>query len=368
MNSFTSLVFTRMIANNLLRRSARRIFFSMATAPAIATVFAVVALTGCAVFRPRVDLKKIPVVAIDATQVNGPGIAPGDKSPLVVTVTEANGKQLKTEGKGKGPVRWRDLAVTSTVVAASTKGVLALAKDPRVSEGKLPHVSIAVPSHPDVIPAQLDIPLRYDRAFKAGFSGYGGSSGMDGQDGSDGSNGSLGSISSDNPSPGGDGSNGGNGTPGSPGGPGGDGPPVRVLVAWHARNIALSNAPGSGSAAGTLGLLLQVSVSSGSAEQLFLVDPNGGSLTVTSAGGSGGSGGRGGRGGRGGSGGSGTPSGHDGMSGSDGPPGRDGPDGKGGPIFVTYDPRVKPYLGAIQLRNTGGPTPIMKEAPVGPLW
>jgi hypothetical protein len=140
------------------------------------------------------------------------------------------------------------------------------------------------------------------------------------------------------------------------------------VVAYHARNTAVSDAAGSGSAAWTLGPLLQVSVSSGKTEQLFLVDPNGGSLTVTSAGGSGGSGGRGGRGGRGGSGGVGIPSGRDGMSGSDGRSGNSGRDGKGGPIFVTYDPRTKPYLGAIQLRNPRGPAPFMNETTVAPLW
>jgi hypothetical protein len=197
MNSFTSLVFNRAIASklfslrNFLRRSARKVSLSIASASAITF-----ALSGCAVFSPKVDLKKIPVASIEATQANGTGIAPGDKSPLVVTVTEANGKQLKTEGKGKGPVRWRDLAVTSTVASANNKGVLALSKDPRDSEGKLPHVTIAVPSHPDVKAVDLDIPVRYDRAFKISFSGSSGSSGWDGQDGSDGSNGSTGSIRS----------------------------------------------------------------------------------------------------------------------------------------------------------------------------
>ena len=354
---------------------------------------AIFALTGCAVFSPKVDLKKIPVASIDATQANGPGIAPGEKSPLVVTVTEANGKQLRTEGKGKGPVRWRDLAVTSTVASANAKGVLTLAKDPRSSEGRLPHVTIAVPSHPDVKPVELDVPLRYDRAFKATFTGSSGSSGWDGQDGTDGSSGSIGSIDLNNPSPGGDGSNGGNGTNGGDGGPGGDGPPVRVVVAIHYPPVQVSNAAVNSSAVPsapatgvanpnpvaanapilaslppTSGPLLQVSVTSGSTEQLFLVDPNGGSLTITSAGGSGGAGGRGGRGGRGGSGGAGIPSGRDGMSGSDGLGGNFGSNGNGGPIFVTYDPRTKPYLGAIVLKNPGGPKPVLNEMAVAPLW
>jgi len=347
MNSFKSLVFGRTIQNAPARHNDAGISLSL-SALAVAAL-----LSGCAVFQHKVDLKKIPVVSIEAAQANGPGIAPGDKSPLVVTVTQPDGKKLTTEGKGKGPVRWKDLAVTSSVAAANTKGVLNLSSDPRASEGRLPHVTIAVPSHPDVTPAQLDIPLRYDRSFKASFSGASGSSGWDGQDGMDGSSGSMGSTDPDHPSAGGDGGSGTNGTDGSNGNAGSDGPPVRVLVAIRA---------------GEAGPLLQVSVSSGKSERLFLVDPNGGSLTVTSAGGSGGSGGRGGRGGRGGSGGIGSPNGRDGSNGLDGHSGMSGSDGKGGPILVTYDPRTKPYLGAIQLRNPGGPAPIVKEEPVGPLW
>src|SRR5262249_42879386 len=82
MNSFTALVFRRSTQQSALSTSAK-FFLSLA---------AMVALTGCAVFSPKVDLKKIPVVSIEASQVNGPGIAPGDKSPLVVTVTDAKGK------------------------------------------------------------------------------------------------------------------------------------------------------------------------------------------------------------------------------------------------------------------------------------
>src|SRR5205814_2658067 len=54
----------------------------------------------------------------------------------------------------------------------------------------------------------------------------------------------------------------------------------------------------------------------------------------------------GGRGGRGGSGGIGTPSGRDGSNGLDGRNGWDGAQGKGGLITVTYDPQVRPFLGA----------------------
>jgi hypothetical protein len=314
------------------------------------------ALSGCAGLQMklgmRVDLQKIPVASVQASQANGPGIAPGDKSPLVVTVIQPDGKKLTTEGKGKGPVRWKDLAVTSTVASATTKGVLMLPSDPRISDGKLPHVTITVPSHPDTR-ADLDIPLRYDRNYSATFSGASGRSGWDGRDGTDGTSGMMGSLDPDHPGAGGDGTNETDGTDGTDGTPGEDGPPVRVLVALRWSD------PGP---------LLQVSVSSDQTEKLFLVDPHGGTLTVSSAGGAGGSGGRAGRGGRSGSGGVGTPNGRDGSNGMNGHDGISGSSGSGGPIFVTYDPRAKAFLGTIQLRNPGGSAQIMKEAPVGPLW
>ena len=114
--------------------------------------------------------------------------------------------------------------------------------------------------------------------------------------------------------------------------------------------------------------LLQASVSAAGKTRQYLVDPQGGALTVKGDGGPGGSGGRGGRGGRGGSGGMGTPSGSNGSDGSDGRNGFDGSPGRGGSITVTYDPQVKPYLAAIHLSNKGGPAPVFKEEPVAPLW
>ena len=239
------------------------------------------ALTGCTPIKVRLGMKvyldKIPVTSMQASLPKGPGIAPGEKSPLVVVMTEPNGKTLQTEGAGHGKVLWKDLSVTATVAKVNQKGVLSLAHDPRVSEGKLAHVSITVPSHPD-LHAELDIPVRYNFKFVANFSGSSGSSGMSGSDGMDGSSGSSGSTDPDNPSAGGDGGNGSNGSDGQDGGPGGDAPPVQVRVALR---------PGSHP-------LIQVSVSAAGKAKLYLVDPQGGSLTVSADGGSGGSGGKGG--------------------------------------------------------------------------
>lgn len=299
----------------------------------------------------RVDLTKTPVSSIDAALPKGPAIAPGQKSPLVVEVTQPDGKVLRTEGQGSGKVMWKDLQVTGSVVAVNQKGMVSLAKDPRVSDGKVGHVTVTVPSHPDMH-AELDISFRYDIAYTANFSGSRGSGGFNGSDGLNGSPGSMGSIDPNNPSPGGDGGNGTDGSDGHDGGPGGDAPPVDVRV-----TLQTGTRP-----------LLQVSVSAAGHRKLYLVDPQGGSLTVKADGGPGGSAGKGGRGGRGGSGGVGTPNGRDGSNGLDGHDGRDGPPGRGGSITVTFDPQVEPYLGALHFSSHNGPATRFREERVASLW
>ena len=318
-------------------------------------VMALVMLSGCTAIRVklgmRVYLAKTQVTSMQVKLPNGPAIAPGEKSPLVAQFTQPDGKILVTEGQGKGKVLWSDLTVTPSVVTVNKKGVLTLAHDPRVSDGKTAHVTITVPSHPD-LHADLDIPITYDYNFISNFSGAPGSDGMNGTDGIAGSSGSSGSIDPNNPSAGGDGGNGTDGGNGEDGGNGGDAPPVQIRVTLR---------PGPHP-------LLQASVSAAGKQRLYLVDPTGGALTVKADGGPGGSGGRGGRGGVGGAGGSGTPSGNSGMSGSDGRSGSDGSPGRAGSITVTYDPQVKPYLTALRLENKGGPAPVFNEAPVAPLW
>jgi len=324
----------------------------------VASLFALgalVALTGCAAVKVklgmRVYLAKVQVTSMQAHLVNGPAIAPGEKSPLVAQFTQPDGKILVTEGQGKGKVLWQDLTVTPTLVTADQKGNLTLPRDPRVSDGKVAHVAITVPSHPD-LRAEFDIPITYDYNFVSNFSGAAGSNGFNGTDGMAGSSGSTGSTDPNNPSPGGNGGNGTDGGNGQDGGNGGNAPPVQIRVTVR---------PGAHP-------LLQASVSAAGKTRLYLVDPTGGALTVKADGGPGGSGGRGGRGGQGGSGGIGTPSGSSGMSGSDGRNGFDGSPGRGGTITVTYDPQVKPFLAEIHLSNVGGPAPTFKEEPVAPLW
>jgi hypothetical protein len=220
-----------------------------------------------------------------------------------------------------------------------------------VSDGKVAHITITVPSHPD-LRAELDVPITYDYNFVVNFPGSPGLSGMNGADGIDGTSGSMGSLDPNNPSPGGNGSNGTDGANGQDGGNGGDAPPVQIRVALRAGALPL----------------LEMSVSAAGKQRLYLVDPQGGALTVKADGGPAGSGGRGGRGGRGGSGGIGTPNGSSGMDGASGRNGFDGSPGRGGSITVTYDPQAKPFLGAIHLSNQAGPAPVFREEPVAPLW
>jgi hypothetical protein len=268
-----------------------------------------------------------------------------------VQFTQPDAKVLLTEGQGKGKVLWSDITITPTVVTADKKGNVTLPHDPRLSDGKVAHVTITVPSHPD-LHADLDIPITYDYSFVSNFSGAKGTDGNNGLDGLSGASGSMGSTDPNNPSPGGNGSNGTDGSNGGDGGPGGNAPPVDMRVTLR---------PGAHP-------LLQVSVSAAGKRRLYLVDPQGGALTVKADGGPGGSGGRGGRGGQGGSGGIGSPNGSSGSNGSDGRNGFDGSPGRGGSITITYDPQAKPYLTSIHLSNKGGPPPVFKEEPVAPLW
>ena len=299
----------------------------------------------------KVYLDRTPVASMQATLPKGPAIAPGQKSPLVVTFQQPDGKTLTTEGAGGGKVMWKELSVTATVVTVNQKGVLALPKDPRKSDGKEGHIVVTAPSHPD-LRAELDIPVRYNLAFVANFSGASGSNGLDGSSGTDGISGSPGSADPDNPSAGGDGGDGSDGGDAGNGGDGGNAPPVIVRIALRAGTPAL----------------LQASVAAAGKTKYYLIDPQGGSLTVRADGGAGGSAGKGGRGGRGGSGGIGSPSGSSGHDGSDGHDGMSGSDGRGGLITVTYDPQVKPYLGSIRTSSQNGPKAIFQEAPVPALW
>src|ERR1700722_12643465 len=322
------------------------------------------ALAGCSSNEVGLGLRmrpdKVPVTAISATLSPNPGLAPGKSGRLIITATTSDAKQLVTVGAGRGKGLFDSFTFTGTAVTVNKKGVVSLVADPRISEGVSPHIQIAVVGHPDVT-AELSIPVRYDVAFVANFAGNPGSKGLDGLDGRAGSTGSDGSVDISNPSAGpsagGQGGDGTNGEDGRDGDPGQAGEAVHVWMTLKGGDHPL----------------LQVRAASSKHAQLFLIDPNGGSLTVNASGGAGGAGESGGRGGRGGSGGSGFPPGFSGQDGRDGFDGHAGADGAAGTIVVSVDSQAQPYLSKLQLINKNGggapgPKPEIRVETVAPLW
>jgi hypothetical protein len=324
----------------------------------------IVALGGCESIEVglgmRMRLDKVPVTALSATLSPDPGLAPGKSGRLIITATTSDAKQLVTVGAGHGNVLFDSFTFVASTVTMNKSGVVSLSADPRVGEGAMPHIQIAVVGHPDVT-ADLSIPVRYDVAFIANFAGRTGLKGIDGSDGFAGSSGSNGTIDFTNPSAGPSaGGQGGNGTNGEDGRDGDSGQPGEEVHVWM--TLKGGDHP-----------LLQVRAASSQHARLFLIDPNGGSLTVDTSGGEGGAGGSGGRGGRGGSGGSGLPPGFSGQDGRDGSNGHAGSNGAGGIIIVSVDSEAQPYLSKLHLINKSGsgapgPKPEIRIEAVPPIW
>jgi hypothetical protein len=338
-----------------LSSSADRVF-----ARCICLVLGIAGLAGCSSIEVglglRMRLDKVPVTAVSATLSPDPGLSPGKPKRLIITATTSDAKQFVTVGAGHGKVLFDSFTFAATTVTVSKKGVVSLPADPRLSEGATPHILISVVGHPDVT-TDLTIPVRYDVAFVANFAGKSGFKGIDGLDGLAGSSGTDGSSDLTNPSAGGRGGDGGNGEDGRDGDSGQAGEAVHVWMMLKAGDHPL----------------LQVRAASKTHTQLFLIDPNGGSLTVNASGGAGGAGGSGGRGGQGGSGGNGFPPGFSGQNGRDGSDGHPGADGAAGTIIVSVDSQAQPYLNKLQLINkTGGgaagPKPEIRIEAVAPLW
>jgi len=317
-------------------------------------------LTGCGsvgvALGTRTRLEKLPVTAVTATLSPQPSLSPGKSGRLIIVASAADGKTWTTVGAGHGTVLFDSFRLESTVVKVNSSGVVALPADPRVSSGKSARVHITVVGHPDV-QADLDVPVKYNVAFAGHFPGASGNDGFSGTDGMSGLDGTPGSMDPSNPQAGGSGGNGSNGADGSGGGDGFPGQTVHVWVTMQ---------PGSGN-------LIQVRAQGNSnREDYFLVDPDGGSLSIDANGGEGGRGGKGGKGGRGGSGGFGSPnglSGSAGFDGTDGPPGSEGPPGK---IIVAIDPAADAYRDRLHFSTHGrgrpGPLAEFHTESVSPLW
>ena len=335
------------------RRTAIALILGL-TALALSGCESIMVLTGA-----RMRLDGVPLQSIAASMPGNGGLSPGATARLSVVATTTDGRTLATVGTGDGKVLADSYVFEASLVAVDADGVVRLPADPRLTEGRVPHVSIHAAGQAAPV-ADLDIPIRYDVPYSASYAGSDGLDGFDGQSGMDGMVGSTGSFDPDNPSAGGDG---GAGTDGGDGGNGGDGeagPDVHVAIAL---------APGSADSH----QLLHVRASARGFDKFFIIDPAGGSLTLGTFGGAGGRAGSAGRGGQGGSGGAGMPPGMSGLAGHDGWDGRPGQAGAAGSVTVTVDPAAARYLDRFHFTNKdgdglAGPAATILVAPVPSPW
>ena len=292
----------------------------------------------------KTDLEGLPVTGLKPYLYQAPrGLCPGMAAPLIVEVSLEDGRTLKTEGAGGGKVTWDSFELSIAGGAVREDGLVTLHDDPRQTFGRPATLTVKSRFHPNLKPATLRIPARYDCTYEAHFDGEPGRDGRDGAIGRRGADGKDEISSGSYARPGGHGQAGGHGGDGAPGEAGrpGDDVEVFVTVVEHPR----LKTP-----------LLQVMARSLTRDHMewLLVDPQAGRVKITANGGKGGDGGDGGAGGRGGSGGTGAPPGNggDGGDGGDGADGGDG--GDGGRITVRASPAAQPYLGVLSFENRGG--------------
>ncbi|MBI2899470.1 MAG: hypothetical protein HYY17_04755 [Planctomycetes bacterium] len=260
----------------------------------------------------RVDLSDEKVLSFKVELAGAAGIYPGGSVALVATAGLEAGKTEVSQGTGKGRIPWKDLPV-AVDGARVNDGVVTLGDDPRTAPKTLA-MKVGLAGHPELT-NDVTVPVHFAGEYVAHFSGGSGRNGAVGDNGRPGSSG---------------GGEGGRGRDGGDGEDAEDAGDVEVVV-----TMAVA------------GPMLQVRVHGTPHEDKFyLIDPNGGSLTVYARGGAGGRGGDGGWGGSGGWGGG------DGGDGGDGGNGAGG--GNGGRITLVASPETTRYLDLINLDNSGG--------------
>ncbi len=302
---------------------------------------------GCETFQSafggKLDLKGKPVQRLEAEVRGGSTLCPGAATPLVVTAILDDGTRLVSKGAGGGKLAWDSFQFQTTgAVTVSREGQLTLDPDPQRLTAEPLGVRIAALA-PSGAAVEVPLSARYDCAFTADFSGRPGRDGDDGGSGVSGAHGEDARAREQALVPRRNGQ-GGAGVPGSNGGTGepgqsADNVEVEVSLAGSAERP-----------------LLQVLARGESGGRLhrFLVDPQGGTLTIRANGGKGGNGGRGGRGGDGGRGGNNiyTSTGGDGGNGGFGGDGGNG--GNGGRIRVHLTPEASRYQHLLRFENRGG--------------
>ncbi len=316
---------------------------------AVLVIFATLGLTvsGCASIQKalglKTDLEGKPVKKLEIDLVGTTSLCPGASAPLIVTAVLDDGKRLVTEGAGDGKVTWDNYKIQTVGGKMARGGHFVIERDPRVTLQQDAKVVVRSVHHPKKT-VEAAVPARYDCSFTANFSGQPGRDGSDGRLGSNGTSGESNQSSGSYAEPGGHGQDGQDGGHGRDGEPGQDADDVAVYV--KLADVAEGEKP-----------LLKVRVESTSSNrtEVFLVDPEGGGLTVLANGGPGGNGGNGGNGGSGGGGGTGAPAGNGGNGGNGGDGGNGAAGGDAGAIKLVVDPAAKTYLKAITVENEGGP-------------
>ena len=248
----------------------------------------------------------------------------GSSYSMIIKAVLENGKELVTEGGGKGYTTWNNYSI-EVEGGSFTNGILTVSGNPKnIKDHKVIFKASSV-SDP-TIKKELEIALTYDADQYAGFSGYGGRKGESKFQGANGA-----SHTEADGEDGRDGANGGNGEEG------GDGQEVEVYVkAIHDATLNKDL------------LYIYAKSLTTSAEGNYVIDPSVAKMTIAANGGDGGNGGWGGVGGSGGSG----YSGGDGGNGGNGGNGANG--GNGGRITVYLDPSAQHYASSIVCVNYGG--------------
>ncbi|HET6991804.1 MAG TPA: collagen-like protein, partial [Bacteroidia bacterium] len=269
-----------------------------------------------------------------------------------------DGSEMLTKGLSQGKVKWGNYIV-NVVGGTFNDGDVTINDDPR----KIKDYKIIVTAKLlfDSSKTQtMEFVLDFKANYTADFSGRQGDDAAwasKGQSGATGSNNSKGD--------GGPGQKGQRGEDGRKGGNGQNGDAVDVYVSAFP------------DASGKTMLRVYVKSRSSSREGFYIVNPDGGSITILARGGRGGQGGHGGDGGGGGYGGNGHSRGGDsgdtfygtggtGGDGGDGGNGGDGGDGgNGGSITIFVDPSASAYVSVIKFDTSGGERGIAGSAGTG---
>jgi hypothetical protein len=293
------------------------------------------------------SLQDKKVSSIKMVAEDNPTLAPGASFKIGITATLDDGSTMMTQGLSEGKVKWGNYIVNITG-GTFYDGSVRIGDDPRKIKDYKVIVTAKLFSDSSKIET-LEFILNFKANYTADFSGQ---SGQDAPWGSKGQTGATGS--SDSKGNGGNGQKGQTGENGRKGGNGMNGEAVDVYVS------AFTDANGK--------IMLKVYAKSrnSSKEGFYIVNPDGGSITIYARGGRGGQGGHGGDGGGGGYGGNGHSrngdsgdtfygTGGTGGDGGDGGNGGDGGDGgNGGSITIFVDPSANAYVSVIKFDTSGG--------------